>query len=347
MLEVRPGVSLSVGEQQLDVAELSALLGALEVAPQVSAAARALGLSYRSAWGKLVRAERVLGVELLERVKGHGSRLTAAGATLAHAGARFEQTARRRLAGPVRELDAVLASLRAAGGQALNLAASHDLLLQGWLSQAGAARLRVSFVGSGQALAALRRGEAQLAGFHLPEPLPALRERPQVFRDATLFVAAVVRREQGLIVARGNPLRIRDVADLARSGLRFVNRQRGAGTRTWFDRLLSERGLQAAQIHGYEQEEYTHFAVAAAVAAGAADAGFGLRAAAEQFGIGFVPVGSEVYFLCGARALAHRADVRALVQALRARARAMPGYAPLRANAAGSGAISRRAARSP
>jgi len=146
-------------------------------------------------------------------------------------------------------------------------------------------------------------------------------------------------------VARGNPLRIRDVADLARTGLRFVNRQRGAGTRAWFDRLLAEQGLQPRQIRGYEQEEYTHFAVAAAVAAGAADAGFGLRAAAAQFGLGFVAVGSELYFLCGARALGEHPDVRVLVRELRRRARAMPGYAPARAG--GRTTLTRRAGRPP
>ncbi|MBN9462163.1 MAG: helix-turn-helix transcriptional regulator [Burkholderiales bacterium] len=345
MLEVYPGALLRLAGDSLDLAELARLLAALGSAPRVSAAARALGLSYRGAWGKLVRAERLLGVALVERVKGHGTRLTAAGSALAHAGARFERNARRRLAGPAAELDAALAALRGEARQPLRLAASHDLLLQAALSEKPDACPSVSFVGSEHALAALDRGEAELAGFHLPEPLPAVRERPGPFRDGALFVEPVMHREQGLIVARGNPLRIRDVADLARTGLRFVNRQRGAGTRAWFDRLLAEQGLQPRQIRGYEQEEYTHFAVAAAVAAGAADAGFGLRAAAAQFGLGFVAVGSELYFLCGARALGEHPDVRVLVRELRRRARAMPGYAPARAG--GRTTLTRRAGRPP
>lgn len=325
-LEVSTTVRLPIGDETLDVVELARLLGALAQAPRMASAAHALGVSYRGAWGKLVRAERLLGVPLVERVKGHGSRLTPAGEALAHAGRRFERQAERSLDAPMRALHGAIAPLVAARGSPMRVAASHDLLLQAVLAGDGAQRWSVRFVGSEQALEALERGEADLAGFHLPEPLPAARERPSVFGDARCFVEPVVRREQGLIVAHGNPKRIRDVADLARTGVRFVNRQRGAGTRAWFDRLLRERGLRPAEIAGYEREEFTHFAVAASVAAGLADAGFGLRAAAEQLDLGFVPMGIERYFLAGARVLREQPPVRALVRAMRARAADTPGY---------------------
>jgi len=334
MLRLVHGIALNVGDESLDLSGLARLLRELEAVPRVSAAAAALGISYRNAWGKLVRAERLLGVPLVERVKGHGSRLTEAGAVLARAGARFEREAARRLAGPADAMAAVLDALpREATAPALRLAASHDLLLQEALSADEAGGIGVRFMGSEHALAALAGGQAELAGFHLPQPLPPLRLRPAPFRDARLFVEPVMRREQGLIVAHGNPLRVHDVADLARTGLRFVNRQRGAATRAWFDRLIAERGLGPRQIRGYEREEFTHFAVAAAVAAGAADAGFGLRAAASQFGLSFVPVGTELYYLCGARSLAEVPAVKALVRALRTRARSTPGYEPVSSRA--------------
>lgn len=362
MLRLTHGVALSVGEQSLDLSGLARLLRALEAAPRVSAAAAALGISYRNAWGRLGQAERLLGVVLVERIKGHGTHLTEAGAALARAGARFEREAARRTAAPAAVFGGVLdrmcgevvsecrgeapgavsgathaASLCSAAPPPLRLAASHDLLLQEVLSADEARGVGVRFVGSEHALAALARGEVELAGFHLPEPLPPLRSRPAPFHDPGLRVEAVMRREQGLIVARDNPLRVRDVADLARTGLRFVNRQRGAGTRAWFDRLIAERGLGPRHIRGYEREEFTHFAVAAAVAAGAADAGFGLRAAAAQFGLSFVPVGTELYYLGGARSLVGAPAVRVLARALRARARDTPGYEP----------VSRRAMRRP
>ena len=337
-MDVATRVKLSLQAGEIDVSELCRLLAALEAAPQVSTAARMLGMSYRSAWGKLVHGERLLGVGLVERVKGHGSRLTEAGSILARAGAVFERESAARLVAPAAKLRAAVESLHGARASPLRLAASHDLLLQELSAgMSEARRVEVRFVGSEQALVALARGDADLAGFHLPEPLPPPRARPPVFHDARLFVEPVMRREQGLIVARGNPLRVRDVTDLARTGLRFVNRQRGAGTRAWFDRLIVERGLQPRQIRGYEQEEFTHLAVAATVAAGAADAGFGLRAAALQFALDFVPVGTEVYYLSGARALAARPAVQQLTRTLRARAATVPGYAP----------VSRRAPRRP
>lgn len=329
-LESSSSALLRFDRESLDLVELSRLLQALGEASRVGSAARALGLSYRGAWGKLVRAERLLGVPLVERVKGHGSRLTEAGAALAAAGRRFERDAARRLEAPSRAFGEALAPLLGHREPALRVAASHDLLLQAVLADGGGARWNVRFVGSEQALAALSRGDAELAGFHLPEPLPRARERPAVFDDARCFAEAVMRREQGLIVAPGNPRRVKDVADLARPGLRFVNRQRGAGTRTWFDRLLRERGLAPSEIAGYEREEFTHLAVAASVAAGLADAGFGLRAAAVQLDLGFVPIGTERYFVAGARALRAQPSVRALLQELRMRASRTPGYARCR-----------------
>lgn len=326
-LEVSTTVRLPIGSETLDLVELARLLEALAEASRMGGAARALGVSYRGAWGKLVRAERLLGVALVERVKGHGSRLTPAGEAMARAGRRFERHAERCLRAPARALHDAIGPLVCARELPVRVAASHDLLLQAVLGSADAERWTVRFVGSEQALVALERGEADLAGFHLPEPLPAARERPSVFGDPRCFVVPVVRREQGLIVAQGNPKRIRDVADLARTGVRFVNRQRGAGTRAWFDRLLRERGLRPAEIRGYEREEFTHLAVAASVAAGLADAGFGLRAAAAQLDLGFVPMGIERYFLTGARALRERPAVRVLIREMRARAAGTPGYA--------------------
>jgi putative molybdopterin biosynthesis protein len=110
-------------------------------------------------------------------------------------------------------------------------------------------------------------------------------------------VVRLVHREQGLIVAPDNPLGLEGVGDLVRDGLRYVNRQRGAGTRVLLDHELTTHGIAPDAITGYQREEHTHLAVAAAVAAGRADAGLGVLAAARAFGLGFVPVRSEPYDL--------------------------------------------------
>jgi len=110
-------------------------------------------------------------------------------------------------------------------------------------------------------------------------------------------VVRLVHRDQGLLVAPGNPLGLTGVADLTRPGLRYVNRQRGAGTRVLLDHELGRLGVDPAAIVGYSREEHTHLGVAAAVAAGRADTGLGIQAAARAFGLDFVPVAREPYDL--------------------------------------------------
>jgi putative molybdopterin biosynthesis protein len=110
-------------------------------------------------------------------------------------------------------------------------------------------------------------------------------------------VVRLVHRDQGLIVAPGNPTGTTGIEDVARLGLRYVNRQRGAGTRMLLDFELARHGIEPAAIDGYQREEHTHLAVAAAVAAGRADCGLGVLAAARAFGLGFVPVAKEPYDL--------------------------------------------------
>ena len=109
-------------------------------------------------------------------------------------------------------------------------------------------------------------------------------------------------RDQGLIVAPGNPLGLTGIEDLARAGVRYVNRQRGAGTRMLLDHELRQRGISADAVDGYAREESTHLAVAAAVAAGRGDAGLGIMAAARAFGLDFLPVTREPYDLVVAAA---------------------------------------------
>jgi putative molybdopterin biosynthesis protein len=163
-----------------------------------------------------------------------------------------------------------------------------------------AVTLTTSSVGSLGGLRALREGLCHLAGSHLLDPdtgeytLPHL---VRVLHDTAVTVVRLVHREQGLIVAAGNPLDITGIKDLRRPGLRYVNRQREAGTRVLLDHELRRRGIEPGDILGYQREECTHLAVAAAVAAGRADAGLGIRAAARLHGLGFIPVTQEPYDL--------------------------------------------------
>ena len=149
-------------------------------------------------------------------------------------------------------------------------------------------------------LLALLHGEVALAGAHILDEetgeynLPILR---RLFPGGQLLAVTLAEREQGLIVARGNPKGIRSFADLARDDVRFVNRQAGSGTRTLSEHHLRRAGIAGASVVGFDRVVDTHLAVASAVAAGNADAGLGVYAAARAFGLDFVPIAKERYDL--------------------------------------------------
>jgi putative molybdopterin biosynthesis protein len=190
-------------------------------------------------------------------------------------------------------------------GRTIVVIGSHDLVLDlaaSWLRATDPLiTLASSNVGSLGGLVALRDGLCHIAGSHLLDPATGQYTLPYVDKllgtESDVAVVRLVHRDQGLIVAPGNPLGLAGVEDLARPGLRYVNRQRGAGTRALLDHELSRRGIDAAAVSGYTREEHTHLAVAAAVAAGRADTGMGILAAAKAFGLDFIPIAQEPYDL--------------------------------------------------
>jgi len=155
-------------------------------------------------------------------------------------------------------------------------------------------------LGSLGGLMALKRGEALIAGSHLLDPETGrynVDYANKYLPEMKLIGLSLVRREQGFMVAKGNPLNLKTLHDLTRPGVRFINRQRGSGTRVLLDWLLSREQIDPNAIFGYETEEYTHLAVAAAVSAGSVDAGIGIFAAAAALDLDFIPIGSEWYDL--------------------------------------------------
>lgn len=276
----------TAGGRMLD-ARLLGLLRALQRNATLRAAAEEQEISYRAAWGLLLDAGALAGAPLVELQRGRGARLTRLGLQLLKSDDQL-----RHAFDPLRSRFEV----RDAGGaRALRVAASHDPLLAAFCeSFAVPASLveDVSFRGSEDCLALFSRGAVELAGFHLDDF--DVRRFAQPGRDVLIRFAT---REQGLMVPHGNPRRLGGFADIAKAHARFVNRQRGSGTRRLVDRLLQEAGVAPGAIRGYATEEYTHRAVAATVAAGGADVGFGVHAAAEELGLDFVPVLRERYWL--------------------------------------------------
>jgi len=179
---------------------------------------------------------------------------------------------------------------------------SHDLtldLLSQFLAEQDR-RLASANVGSQGGLIALRRGEAHLAGSHLLNPdtgeynVSYIR---QYMPNMPVKVVALVGRDQGLMVKRGNPKGIKNLEDLVSPNIQFINRQRGAGTRVLLDYQLKLLAIAPERIVGYSQEEYTHLGVAAAIASGRADCGLGIAAAAQALNLEFIPLFQERYDL--------------------------------------------------
>lgn len=194
-----------------------------------------------------------------------------------------------------------------------------DLIADRLPRHLGGFRMSASNVGSLAGLLALRDGRSHLGGTHLLDPdtgeynVPYLR---QYLPDLPVQLVTLAYREQGLIVKPGNPKEIRALADLTRDDVSFVNRQAGSGTRVLLDYHLKKDALDADAVQGYDQEEYTHMAVAVQVASGTADAGLGILAAARALDLDFVPVATERYDLCIPQAFAADPRVLALLEIL-------------------------------
>lgn len=161
-------------------------------------------------------------------------------------------------------------------------------------------KLAATNVGSLGGLLAMARGENHIAGTHLLDPETGVYNIPDIQRTipkVEIVLVHLAQREQGILVARGNPKKITNLRDLATRSIRFVNRQAGSGTRVLLDYELKKRAIDAGEIQGYEREEFTHMAVGVAVASGLADAGLGVRAAANALDLDFIPVANEEYDL--------------------------------------------------
>lgn len=157
-----------------------------------------------------------------------------------------------------------------------------------------------SHVGSMGGIMAIRRGEAHAGGCHLLDTETGvynLSFLKKYFPNGGIRLVRCVGRQQGLMLAKGNPLDIKEFADIAKNGVRYVNRQKGSGTRVLMDYLCEQYAVNVSDIYGYEREELTHTSVAAQIANGSADAGMGIYSAAQLYDLDFLPICIEEYDL--------------------------------------------------
>jgi len=320
------------------------LLSAVHEHGSIQRAAQGIGASYRHVWGALKHWQDVLGEPLVSWTQGHPARLTPFAERLLWA----ETHARARLAPHIEalraELERVLAEALDGSQQVLTIYASHDLALPALRDTArGAEKLHIDlrFAGSLDALRALAEGRCTVAGFHVP-PLTGgaalfARSLKPLLKPGRHKLIGCTRRMQGLVVAAGNPLGLHTLADVARRRARWVQRQTGAATRLLMEHLLAGEGVDPVSLVITRTED-SHTAVAAAVAGGLADAGLAIEAPARQYGLDFVPLAVDEYFLVCLADTLEQPAVQALRRALQDPAWqqavvALPGYAVMQPGA--------------
>ncbi len=314
------------------------LLHAVETSGSISGAARLMQLSYRHVWGELKRWESELGFILILWEKGKSARLSEFGTKLLWA----ERQAQARLSPQIESLRADLERAFAVAfdtaSHVLTLYASHDDALSALRKHAATQHqlhLDIRFTGSVDAIRALNEGRCVMAGFHTRQQ-PGLdsiagQTYKPLLKPGLHKIIGFARRTQGLMVSKGNPLALNSFEDIKRCGARFVNRARGTGTRVLLDELLAQANINPADLSGYEHTEPSHAAVAQAVAAGQADVGLGIEAAARARGLDFVPLIEEDYHLVCLKSALDEPAVQALRVVLQSQGwhdelAALPGY---------------------
>jgi putative molybdopterin biosynthesis protein len=191
-------------------------------------------------------------------------------------------------------------------------------------------------VGSLGGLMALKKGVCHIAGSHLLDTESGeynISYIKKYLKGMKVKVFNLVLRDQGLIIARGNPKKIQGLKDLAKEGIIFINRQAGSGTRVLFDYKLEEQGIKSSLIKGYDNEEFTHMAVAVDVLSGTADCGMGIFAAAKALGLDFIPIVQEQYDLIIPERMLENINIQEILDTVstnefRERVKALGGYDP-------------------
>lgn len=336
LITIEPGWRFrNAAAQELDPL-LFRVLQAINDSGKLTEAANRVGYSYRHCWNLVHQWSGFFGVPLVTMVKGRGARLTPLGAKLAWAAERVQARLGPQLENLAVEIDREINRAIRDSQPTLRLHASHGYavaLLPEMFEAIGGLRLELQYLGSLDAMASMARGNCEICGFHVPKNLAAdelVARFMKFLKPRTHRLIRLVTRTQGLFLATGNPRQIVTLTDLVRPDIRFINRQLNSGTRMLFDLLLTQAQIEAQAIVGYDQIEFTHAAVAAFVASGMADAGFGV-AAASRFKLDFLPLAEETYFLaCRADTLELPA-MQSLLEMLRSTGFAeqvakLPGY---------------------
>ncbi|RTE64706.1 MolR family transcriptional regulator [Amphritea opalescens] len=320
--------------------QLFSLLGAIHETGKLTEATKKIGISYRHGWNLLNTWAAFFGLPLVDMQKGKGATLSALGEKLLWAEQRVLARLEPQLDSLASELNLEIHRALEGVNPLLRLHASYGYAVALLPDFSSDIQLDLQYKSAEDTLASLNRGVCDVAGFHVPANGRAggmsdvLYEtysrhlKPRVHK-----IVKFITRQQGLMVKPGNPEQIAGLKDLVRNDVKFINRQKDSGTRALLDELLIREGVNSKRINGFADEEFTHSAVAAFVGAGMADVGMGVKAAASQFGLDFIPLSSEYYlFVCHHKTLKQEAMQRLLAsirsESFQAAVQQLPGYSP-------------------
>ncbi len=325
-IEVRPTLIVNTQSNEkssVDLIWLCQLLKDIGRGNSLVVASKKTDTSYRGAWGKLNQVEAELGVSLIIRTKGHGSELTKFGTFLIQF---IDDMQASYLKNDAEHQDIFLKEIKKiqkSESIRWKFFSSSDSLIQKAAGEIKGVELKIA--GSGESLEKLLNNEAHIAGYHVSDPKSSKAIYRRLAKN-NIEIYPVMKRTQGLIVKKGNPLHIRAIEDLVGKNVRFINRQIGSGTRLLLDSLLMEEQLDPLQINGYLHEEFTHSAVANAILAGKADVGLGVKSIALESGLGFVPLKDEIFFIAMHQEMAAQTASSKLIRKIRSASTETPGY---------------------
>jgi molybdate transport repressor ModE-like protein len=322
-IQIKPSLLVPESQQSFDLQLVQTLLHEIAEGKTLTSAAKNAGINYRNLISLFNSVEIIFREKLIDRVKGHGTALTD-----------FGNSFLSYLDEKSFELESIATSFQDGLNQRIKkyseaiepkliFYTSSDPIIQNCAF--GLASVELKVAGSGESLERLIAGDASIAGYNVSSES----DSKVIYRRLSklgMDVFPVMKRTQGLITKKGNPLGIKSVHDLLNPKLRFINRQIGSGTRLLLDRVLLQEGIDPAAINGYESEEYTHSAIASAILANKADVGLGVKNIAVNDGLGFIPIMDEIFFLAMKQDISRQPVISKLIRKVRKLSSETPGY---------------------
>lgn len=330
-IQVRPSIITTNprlgGEDSVDLLLISSILKDVKAGCSLFEAAKKTGNSYRGVWDKLNSAEEALTTTLIHRTKGHGSKLTSFGEFFLEfidemqlSNDKYVRTYQDVLSKKIGEADVV-------NSKRWRFTSSSDAIIQKSVSEMKGFDLKIA--GSSEALVKLLNDEADLAGYHVSDMKKSKVIHSRLSKNH-IQVYPVMKRVQGLMVKKGNPLGIESLLDLTNPKIRFINRQIGSGTRQLLDSLLMEENISTTDVPGYLHEEFTHTAISNAILAGKADVGIGVKNVAMENDLSFIPLKDEIFFVAMKKEMATESIATKLIRKIRSLSDTTQGYQAVR-----------------